>query len=114
MSLESIFVDILFLVGSRNSCGFPKVVSEESASNSRSRLLDSTNLVEGEWSRSIADIPHRINISGIYELPFGALAVGSTTGGIWSHILGGWTISATGFYQSGFPRTFQFMFRFDW
>ncbi len=62
-----------------------------SFSNRRSRPLDSTNLVDGEWARSIVDIPHRINVSGIYELPFGIGRRWLDGGGIWSHVLGGWT-----------------------
>ena len=69
----------------------------------RNRPLNSTNLVIGEWGRSLTDIPHRINISGIYELPFGTGRRWLDGAGVWSHVLGGWTFSATGFYQSGFP-----------
>lgn len=74
-----------------------------SFSNRRSRPLDSTDLVEGEWARSITDTPHRANISGIYELPFGNGRRWLDGDGMWSHVLGGWTISAAGYYQSGFP-----------
>ncbi|HXV64673.1 MAG TPA: hypothetical protein VEK15_28505, partial [Vicinamibacteria bacterium] len=65
--------------------------------------LDSTNLIDGEWSRSLTDVPHRLNVSGIYELPFGVGRRWLDGGGLASQVFGGWTISATGFYQSGFP-----------
>lgn len=51
----------------------------------------------------IVDVPHRLNFSGIYELPLGRGRRWLDDGGIASAIVGGWTFSVTGFYQSGFP-----------
>ncbi|HXV62586.1 MAG TPA: hypothetical protein VEK15_17940, partial [Vicinamibacteria bacterium] len=59
--------------------------------------------LEREYGRSLSDIPHRLNISGIYELPFGRGKRWLDGNGIASAIFGGWSFSATGFYQSGFP-----------
>lgn len=64
--------------------------------------LDSTD-IDAEYSRSLIDVPHRLNLSGLVELPFGEGKRWLDDGGLWSQILGGWTVSATGFYQSGFP-----------
>ena len=64
--------------------------------------LDSTDL-DREYSRSVTDTPHRLNVSGIYELPFGEGKKWLDGGGVLSELLGNWTVSATGFFQSGFP-----------
>jgi hypothetical protein len=53
---------------------------------------------------SDADAPHRINISGIWELPFGRnKAFLSSTNSIVSRIVGGWQASGIWSLQSGFP-----------
>jgi len=53
---------------------------------------------------SDADAPHRINISGVYELPFGHgkkwLATSNPVG---SRIASGWQVSGIWSFQSGFP-----------
>jgi hypothetical protein len=71
---------------------------------SRARLfaLDSYNL-DSEYSRSVADMPHRLNLSGIVELPFGKGKRWLDGDGLAAALLGGWSVSASGFYQSGFP-----------
>jgi hypothetical protein len=59
--------------------------------------------LDSEYSRSISDIPHRLNVSGIVELPFGQGKRWLDEGGFCNALFGGWTFSAAGFYQSGFP-----------
>jgi trimeric autotransporter adhesin len=66
--------------------------------------VDSFDL-EREYGRSLLDTPHRLNISGTVELPFGAGRRWLTSGGVWSALVGGWALSAVGMYQSGFPIT---------
>ncbi|HEY7819962.1 MAG TPA: TonB-dependent receptor, partial [Vicinamibacteria bacterium] len=64
--------------------------------------LDSYSLGE-EYGRSMSDAPHRLNASGIVELPFGRGKRWLDEDGLWNALFGGWSISAAGFYQSGFP-----------
>jgi hypothetical protein len=58
---------------------------------------------QAEYSRSLSDTPHRLNISGILDLPFGKGKRWLDRGGLADALLGGWSVSATGYYQSGFP-----------
>jgi hypothetical protein len=64
--------------------------------------LDGYSL-DREYSRSMSDAPHRLNVSGILELPFGRGKRWLDGEGFWNAFLGGWSLSAAGFYQSGFP-----------
>ena len=59
--------------------------------------------LDAEYARSTTDIPHRLNITGIVELPFGRGKRWLDGEGLLNGILGGWTFSAAGYYQSGFP-----------
>jgi hypothetical protein len=71
-------------------------------SGARGSALNNYDL-DREYGRSIADTPHRLNISGILELPFGRGKRWLDGGGFWAALAGGWTFSAAGYYQSGFP-----------
>ncbi|MGH9767500.1 MAG: TonB-dependent receptor domain-containing protein [Blastocatellia bacterium] len=71
-------------------------------SNGLARALDNNDL-KSEFAHSIIEAPHRLNVSGIYELPFGKGKKYLDTGGPADWFLGGWQISAIGSYQSGFP-----------
>jgi hypothetical protein len=62
-----------------------------SDSAERGLLLNNYDL-EGEYSLSLLDAPHRLNVSAVYELPFGK-----------DRAWGGWSISVVGAMQSGFP-----------
>jgi hypothetical protein len=59
-----------------------------------------------EYGYGILDVPHRLNIAPVFELPFG-------TGKKWAqnrladYIIGGWIVSATMSFQSGFPINVQ-------
>ena len=64
--------------------------------------VDNVDL-EHEFGYSIIDAPHRLNISGTLELPFGVGKRWLSRTGPVAQILGGWAISAVGAYQSGFP-----------
>ena len=59
--------------------------------------------LEREFGYSLLDAPHRLNISGSVELPFGPGKRWLATGGWLSALAGGWTVSGVGMYQSGFP-----------
>lgn len=71
-------------------------------SNGLARALDNYNL-DAEYAHSVLDAPHRLNISGVVNLPFGAGRRWLSRPGIVDILLGGWAISAIGSYQSGFP-----------
>ena len=67
-------------------------------------LLDNHD-VDGEYGLSVLDTPHVVNLTGIIELPFGTGRRWLNRGGLVDAVLGGWTISAVGRYQAGFPVT---------
>lgn len=57
---------------------------------------------------SDADAPHRINISGVWELPFGrGRRFGTNSNAFVSRLIGGWQISGIWTIQSGFPLAWQ-------
>jgi len=54
-----------------------------------------------------ADAPHRLSISGIYELPFGqGRKFANGANGVTDAFIGGWSVQAIGQFQSGFPIDF--------
>jgi hypothetical protein len=72
-----------------------------------SKWLESTQVLNaGEsGSRMISDqdAPHRIAISGIYELPFGKGRSFLSDNGVLDRFVGGWQIQAVYAFQTGFP-----------
>jgi hypothetical protein len=71
-------------------------------SNGLARALDNHNLA-AEFGPSVIEAPHRFNVSGIYELPFGKGKRYLDTSGTADWFLGGWQVAVIGSYQSGFP-----------
>jgi hypothetical protein len=77
--------------------------------NAFSGLGPSTQLVlnnydlEAEYGRSLSDLPNRLNVTAIVELPFGEGRRWLTAPGVARAIAGGWTVTPSGFLQSGFP-----------
>jgi len=68
--------------------------------DTRNRKLD--------HGRSAFDVRHTISFSAVYDLPFGPnRALLGSTHGVLGQVLGGWVISATTLYRSGFPFTVQ-------
>ncbi|HET8774980.1 MAG TPA: TonB-dependent receptor [Thermoanaerobaculia bacterium] len=56
--------------------------------------------IEGEWAVGDNDVPHRIVLSGVWDLNYGSFESG------WKHwVLGGWSVSGIASYQSGQPYT---------
>jgi hypothetical protein len=64
--------------------------------------IDNVDL-EREFGYSLLDAPHRLNISGTLELPFGIGKRWLSGAGPAAVLFGGWAVSAVGAYQSGFP-----------
>jgi hypothetical protein len=63
--------------------------------------LDNYDL-DGEFGYSLADVPHRLNVSGTFLLPFGEGQRWFSSG--WRDaVLGGWSVSVAARYQNGFP-----------
>jgi hypothetical protein len=65
---------------------------------------DAANIenLDDEYSIGILDVPHKLVISPIIELPFGS-GKRWATGGVGAAILGNWTISSIISFESGFP-----------
>ena len=59
--------------------------------------------LDREYTTSLLDTPHRLNLSLTYELPFGQGKRWLNRGGAVTALLGGWQVSGIGSYQSGFP-----------
>jgi hypothetical protein len=58
--------------------------------------------LDAEYSIGLLDVPHKIVISPIFELPFGEGKRWATSG-VGAAILGDWTISSIIAFESGFP-----------
>jgi hypothetical protein len=59
--------------------------------------------VEAEFGRSLLDAPHRLNVSGTFELPFGEGRRWLNESGLVNALVGGWNATVVGYRQSGFP-----------
>ena len=70
-------------------------------SNRNQAALDNYDL-EGEWGYSLLDVPHRVNVNGTFIVPVGA-GHKWLTGGLGNALLGGWSVTAAGRFQNGFP-----------
>jgi trimeric autotransporter adhesin len=71
-------------------------------SGNRNRPLNSYD-VESEYAHSITEQPHRLNFGLTYELPFGRNKPHLSEPSFARVLLGGWAITGTGYFQSGFP-----------
>ena len=56
-----------------------------------------------EWGYGILDVPHRIIIAPMVELPFGKGKKFASNSGVADAIIGGWSIAAITTWQAGFP-----------
>jgi hypothetical protein len=70
-------------------------------SSASTEAQDAYNL-DAEYSIGLLDVPHKIAISPIFELPFGE-GKRWVQGGFGAAILGDWTISSIIGFESGFP-----------
>ena len=67
------------------------------------------NAADAEPTKMISDldVPHRLSVSGIFELPFGkGRRFLSDADGFLNALVGGWQIQGVYTYQSGFPIPF--------
>ena len=60
-----------------------------------------------EYGYGILDVPHRVIIAPIAELPFGKGKKWASNSGVADAIIGGWTVSALINLQAGFPLNVQ-------
>jgi trimeric autotransporter adhesin len=58
---------------------------------------------DADYGYSLVDVPHRVIIAPVAELPFGQGKKWANNGGVAEWIAGGWTVSAAINLQSGFP-----------
>ncbi|MGE0812090.1 MAG: TonB-dependent receptor [Vicinamibacterales bacterium] len=58
--------------------------------------------LDAEYAISLLDVPHKLVISPVVELPFGEGKRWATEG-FAKHVLGGWTLSSIVAFESGFP-----------
>ncbi|MEO8679655.1 MAG: TonB-dependent receptor [Vicinamibacterales bacterium] len=70
--------------------------------NAVQAAIDNRDL-EREYGYSVRDAPHRLNVTATVDLPFGEGRRWLSRGGAVNAVLGGWSVSVIGFYQSGFP-----------
>jgi len=56
-----------------------------------------------EWGYGVLDVPHRIIVAPIFELPFGKGKKFGGNGGAADYLIGGWTIAWITTWQAGFP-----------
>lgn len=68
----------------------------------RALALSSYDL-DAEYGYSIIDVPHRLVLAPIVELPFGQGRRWLNQGGVVNALVGGWTFSAIVNVESGFP-----------
>jgi len=64
-----------------------------------------TSLVNKRYYRCISDMdrPHVTNLAFVYDLPFGQGQPWLSGRGLWSRLLGGWSLSGRFYYSSGTP-----------
>lgn len=72
--------------------------------NTQGNMQDVNNL-DAEYSIGLLDVPHKLVISPIVELPFGEGKRWATSG-VGNAILGGWTLSSIIALESGFPTAY--------
>jgi hypothetical protein len=67
-------------------------------------VQDNTNIKGGEYSLSSFDVPNRLVVSYVLDLPFGRgqRFLGSAHG-ITEKLVGGWSVNGISTFQSGFP-----------
>jgi hypothetical protein len=58
-----------------------------------------------DWSNSVSDLRHHVNIAATYDLPFGPGKPLASGHGVGSHILRDWQIGGIAVMQSGLPFT---------
>lgn len=62
--------------------------------------------LDAEYSLSLLDVPHKLVLSPVVELPFGEGKRWATSG-VAKHILGDWTLSSIIAFESGFPISYS-------
>lgn len=60
-----------------------------------------------EYAHSVLDVPHRVILAPIVELPFGRGRRWASDAGLLDLLVGGWTVSSVINLQSGFPLNVQ-------
>lgn len=66
-------------------------------------VMNNYDRVEPEYSRGLLDMPHKLTLAPLVRLPFGKGRTFLSNSGWLDWIVGGWTLSGVGMFQSGFP-----------
>jgi trimeric autotransporter adhesin len=74
-------------------------------------ILDNYSYIPGspafnpdvDYGLSLNDMPHKLVLAPIVQLPFGSGRAHLNKGGVLDYLVGGWTVSAVSLIQSGFP-----------
>jgi hypothetical protein len=82
---------------------YSRLTDQSSNQEGGSAILNPYDL-EAERSRSEYDVPHRMVVSAVYDLPFGrSQRFGRSWSPVVDGLLGGWTASGIVTLQSGYP-----------
>jgi trimeric autotransporter adhesin len=81
------------------------VIGEDNFYVSESSSAQDAYDLNKEYAYSTIDTPHRVNITPIYQLPFGKDRPFMNGGGWTDKVFGGWALSLVGSFQTGFPLT---------
>ncbi len=70
-------------------------------------VQDNNNIDPGEWSLSSLDVPERLVLSYVVDLPFGkGHRLLSGVSGVSDKIISGWSVNGISTFQDGFPLAF--------
>jgi len=81
------------------------VLGEDNFFASESNSIQDAYNLKNEYAYSTIDTPHRVNITPVYQLPFGSGRPFMNGGGWTDKVFGGWTVSTIATFQTGFPLT---------
>jgi hypothetical protein len=66
-------------------------------------FIQDFNNLQNEYSLSSQDVPHRLVVSYVLNLPFGQGKKFANYGGVAGYIVSGWAVNGIGTFQSGYP-----------
>jgi hypothetical protein len=71
-----------------------------SSASTYSTIVNEFDTAPRQWTPTNIPLPHRVNVTGIYELPFGPRRAFLKTG-LLSHVIGNWQVALTYDFQQG-------------
>jgi hypothetical protein len=79
---------------------------ETNFNSANSAPLDYYDL-DAEYASSVLSTPHRLNVTGVYTLPFGRGHEHLSEPGLLRTLFGGWMVSVAASWRSGYPVSVQ-------